>query len=291
MLKRILIYLKEMFPLSSFIGSILTAIAVQLIYLRLFDIKHPAIVPLVLPGLVLTSISLLIRIMDEFKDYQDDLTNFPNRPLPSGRVFKKDLHFLAGVCVFIVLFLSLTSLKLVLWSFITLGFTFLMLKWFFIENLMRKSLPLAFLSHHPIVLFNFAYLLIACSEVDPRVDLSKVLYILPICFMFTNWEITRKIRSPEQETAYTTYSKIWGPRFAISMAIVIQLIFTSTVFLIMNKLETSFWIQCLFAITQLILIFPSLKFLVTLKMPRPLKNSSEAQILVVVMTLLTAALL
>jgi hypothetical protein len=39
------------------------------------------------------------------------------------------------------------------------------------------------------------------------------------------------------------------------------------------------------------MIFPSFKFLVTLKMPRPLKNSSEAQILVIVMTLLTAALL
>jgi 4-hydroxybenzoate polyprenyltransferase len=291
MLKRISIYLKEMFPLSSFIGSILTAIAVQLIYLRLFEIKNPPLIPLVLPGLVLTSISLLIRIMDEFKDYQDDLTNFPNRPLPSGRVFKKDLLWLAGFCIFIVLFLSLTSLKLVLWSFITLGFTFLMLKWFFIENVMRKSLPLAFLSHHPIVLFNFTYLLIACSEVDPRVDLSKVFYILPICLIFTNWELTRKIRAPEQETAYTTYSKIWGPRFAISITIVIQLVFTSTVFLILKKLESHFWILCFFAITQLFLIFPSLKFLVTLKMPRPLKNSSEAQILVIVMTLLTAALL
>lgn len=291
MIKRISIYLKEMFPLSSFIGSILTAVAVQLTYLRLFDIKLPSLFQLILPGLVLTSISLLIRIMDEFKDYQDDLINFPNRPLPSGRVFKKDLHFLAGVCIFIVLLLSLSSLKLLLWSFITLGFTFLMLKWFFIENVMRKSLPLAFLSHHPIVLFNFTYLLIACSEVDPRVDLSKVFYILPICLIFTNWEITRKIRAPEQETSYTTYSKIWGPRFAISIAIMIQLVFTSTVFLILNTLESSFLILCLFAITQLFLIFPSLKFLVTLNMPRPLKNSSEAQILVVVVTLLTAAIL
>lgn len=280
-----------MFPLSSFIGSILTAVAVQLTYLRLFDIKLPSLFQLILPGLVLTSISLLIRIMDEFKDYQDDLINFPNRPLPSGRVFKKDLHFLAGVCIFIVLLLSLSSLKLLLWSFITLGFTFLMLKWFFIENVMRKSLPLAFLSHHPIVLFNFTYLLIACSEVDPRVDLSKVFYILPICLIFTNWEITRKIRAPEQETSYTTYSKIWGPRFAISIAIMIQLVFTSTVFLILNTLESSFLILCLFAMTQLFLIFPSLKFLVTLNMPRPLKNSSEAQILVVVVTLLTAAIL
>lgn len=291
MLKRISIYLKEMFPLSSLIGSILTAIAVQLTYLRLFGIKFPPLMPLLLPGLVLTSISLLIRIMDEFKDYQDDLTNFPNRPLPSGRVYKKDLKWLAGICVFLVLFLSLTSLKLVLWSIVTLGFTFLMLKWFFIENVMRKSLPLAFLSHHPIVLFNFTYLLIACSEIDHRVDLSKVFYILPICLIFTNWEITRKIRSPDQETGYTTYSKIWGPRIAIGIALLLQFVFTMTVFLILKTIGSNFWIQFFFAITQLLMIFPSIKFLVTLKMPRPLKNSSEAQILVIVMTLLTAALL
>jgi 4-hydroxybenzoate polyprenyltransferase len=155
MIKRIAIYLNEMFPLSSFLGSILTALAVQLTYLRLFDAKPSSILPLLVPGLVITFVSLLIRIMDEFKDYDDDLTNFPNRPLPSGRVLKKDLLWLAFFCIFAVIFLSLTSTQLLLWALITLGFTFLMLKWFFIEDIMRKSLPLAFVTHHPIVLFNF----------------------------------------------------------------------------------------------------------------------------------------
>lgn len=291
MLKRIFIYLSEMFPLSSFIGSVLTAVAVQLTYLRLFDSSFKNFFYLFLPALVLTFVSLLIRIMDEFKDYLDDLTNFPNRPLPSGRVQRRDLHWLAGFSVFMILFLSLTSLKLFIWALVTLGFTFLMLKWFFIEPIMRKSLPLAFISHHPIVLFNFTYLLIACSEFDSTVDLSKVFYVLPICLIFTNWEISRKIRSPSEETGYTTYSKIWGPRVAVSLALILQLSFTTTVFVIFKQIETKIWIQMAFALTQLILIFPSLKFLMTLKIGKPLKHSAEAQILVVVMTLLTSALL
>ncbi len=291
MLKRIIIYLSEMFPLSSFIGSVLTAIAVQLVYLRLFGSSFQNFFYLLLPALVLTFVSLLIRIMDEFKDYQDDLTNFPNRPLPSGRVQKRDLQWLAGFSVFMILFLSLTSLKLFIWALVTLGFTFLMLKWFFIEPMMRKSLPLAFISHHPIVLFNFTYLLIACSEFDSRVDLSKVFYVLPICLIFTNWEISRKIRAPYEETGYTTYSKIWGPRVAISLALILQLAFTATVLIIFQHLLTKIWIQIAFALTQIILIFPSLKFLITLKIGKPLKQSAEAQILVVVITLLTSALL
>ena len=209
MLKRIGIYLNEMFPLSAFVGSILTAIAVQLTYLRLYDLKPNSIFQLVVPALVLTAVSLLIRVMDEFKDYQDDLNNFPDRPLPSGRVLKNDLIVLGYICVMLILFLSMTSSKLLIWGLITLLFTGLMLKWFFIEAMMRKSLPLAFITHHPIVLFNFIYLLIACTQMNSAATFEKAIYILPVCLIFTNWEIVRKIRAPEQETAYTTYSKIF----------------------------------------------------------------------------------
>ncbi len=291
MIKRIGIYLNEMFPLSAFLGSILTAVAIQLTYLRLFDIRIESYLPLIIPALVLTCISLLIRIMDEFKDYQDDLLNFPNRPLPSGKVNRKDLLSLGIFCVMVVIFLSMTSMPLLLWGLATLVFSGLMLKWFFIEDIMRKNLPLAFITHHPIVLFNFVYLIIACMQMDPRVTFEKAFYILPICLIFTNWEIVRKIRAPEQETDYTTYSKILGPRTAILIAILLQLIFITSVFVIFQKLETLTWIRLLFGLVQLLLVAPSVYFLVTLKLNRSLKPYAEAQILVIVGTLLTAALL
>ena len=291
MIKRLAIYLNEMFPLSAILGSIFTAVAVQLTYLRLYDLRPVSIWHLILPGVVLTCISLLIRIMDEFKDYQDDLTNFPGRPLPSGRVHKKDLLWLAFFCVMSVIFLSMTSMKLLVWAFITLGFTFLMLKWFFIEASMRKSLPLAFVSHHPIVLFNFIYLMIACMQMNPSVNLEKALYILPLCLIFTNWEVVRKIRAPEQETGYTTYSKIIGPRPAILIALFLQFVFTATVLVIFNAFNTALLVQGSFLLMQLGFMAPSMYFLVTLKLPRPLKPYAEGQILTVVAFLLVAALL
>lgn len=291
MFKRIAIYLNEMFPLTAILGSVITAIAVQLTYLRLFDIRPETALPLIVPALVLTSVSLLIRIMDEFKDYQDDLTNFPERPLPSGRVHKKDLLGLGIFCVMLILFLSMTSTRLLIWAIITLCFSFLMLKWFFIESIMRKSLPLAFITHHPIVLFNFVYLLIACTQMNPSVNFGKALYILPVCLIFTNWEIARKIRAPEQETSYTTYSKIWGPRPAALVALALQSIFIAAVLIIFDALNTNMILRASFIAVQLALIFPTIQFLFTLKLKRPLKPLAETQILVVVLTLLIAALI
>ncbi len=280
-----------MFPLSSFVGSILTAVAVQLTYLRLYGLRPVSIFHLIVPALVLTAVSLLIRVMDEFKDYQDDLSNFPDRPLPSGRVHKKDLIALGYFCVMLILFLSMTSSRLLIWSIYTLAFTGLMLKWFFIESIMRKSLPLAFITHHPIVLFNFIYLLIACMQMNSKVTWDKAIYILPVCLIFTNWEIVRKIRAPQQETSYTTYSKILGPRPAILIALVLQFIFAGTVYNIFEMLDSSWVLRSVFLGLQIILISPSLYFLLSLKLRRPLKPFAEAQILVVVISLLVASLL
>ncbi|HXH74642.1 MAG TPA: hypothetical protein VNJ08_06730 [Bacteriovoracaceae bacterium] len=289
--KRIFIYLNEMFPITAILGSIVSAIAVQLVYLRLYDVRPGWGLPLFLPALVLTFISLLIRIMDEFKDYEDDLINFPTRPLPSGKVRKTDLMALGIFCIIMVIFLSSTSMPLLIWSLITLFFTFLMLKWFFVEYMMRKSLPLAFITHHPIVIFNFVYLIIACVQLDARVGWGKWGYVIPLCLIYTNWEVMRKIRAPDKETSYTTYSKIMGASPAIILALVIQFIFNFAVMNIFFKLGTPWFVRIVFLLVQFALMYPSIKFLITLKLKTPLKPNAEGQILVVVGFLLAAALL
>jgi hypothetical protein len=135
------------------------------------------------------------------------------------------------------------------------------------------------------------YLMIACMQMYPGVDLRQAYKILPIVLMFTNWELVRKIRSPQQETAYTTYSKIMGPRLAAAVAIALQLIFISTVLLIFRELHKPLWLVASFSLLQLLLLAPSVYFLLSLRLPRPLKPMAEAQILLVVGGLLVAAML
>jgi hypothetical protein len=43
-------------------------------------------------------------------------------------------------------------------------------------------------------------------------------YIVQIWSALFSWEIARKIRSPEEETAYVTYSRILGPAGAVALA-------------------------------------------------------------------------
>ena len=291
MLKRLGLYLNEMFPVTSFLGTMLTAFAFQLTYLRLFGLPAQFHMQMLLSGIVITSVTLLIRVMDEFKDYQDDLTNYPNRPLPSGRVYRSDLKSLAGLCVALVIVLSLTSKNLFLFALLTLGYTVLMLKWFFIETKMRKSLPLAFISHHPIVLFNVVYLILGMIETFPELNWSKLLMVLPIALIFTNWEISRKIRMPKNETAYTTYSQIWGPRVAISISLLLQLTYTSVVFVIFTHLGTPLFLKMVFAILMFIMMIPSLRFLWNLELKDPLKTYAESQILLILGLIIAACFL
>ncbi len=280
-----------MFPWTSVLGTYLTAYSIQFIYLRLYGLRPELKLEYFKAGVVLTAVTLLIRVMDEFKDYPDDLINYPHRPLPSGRVERFDLKFVGWLCVIQIIGMSLSSVDLLIWSLVTLGYTGLMLKWFFIEEKMRKSLPLAFISHHPIILFNFVYLIKTCLYVHPEMDWSKAYLVLPICLIFTNWELVRKIRAPEQETTYVTYSQIFGPRPAITISLIIQLIFNLSVIHIFALIGTPVFFIIAFIFLQSFLLIPSVRFLWSLKLPAPLKPTAETQILLVMISLLIAAYL
>lgn len=291
MMSRLLIYLSEMFPLSNFVGTMLTAITIQLVALKLSGIPATWDVKLILPGIVLTCFSLLIRVMDEFKDYDDDLKNFPHRPLPSGRVLKSDLHILGWMTVVISMFFSSLSLLTCLAAFGVLVYSFLMLKWFFIEKTIRKSLPLALLSHHPVVFLHSVYLLISLMSWNPDFHWEQSVLVIPLLFIFTNWEFSRKIRMPEEETAYTTYSKIWGPRVAIVAALSTQLLAQFAVFSIFFRNHVPTLFIGIYSFIYLMLLYPYLKFLFKLKLDSPLKKAAESQILFVIGALLISVFL
>lgn len=285
-----MVYLSEMFPITSFLGTLLTAFAIQLVYLRLFGIPAQYHYQMLLSGIVITAVTLLIRIMDELKDYEDDKKNFPDRPLPSGRVLLGDLKVLAAICIAAILLPGFSSKTLLLFGFFTFIYTVLMYKWFFIEGIMRKNLPLAFITHHPIVIINILYLLLGLS-VSFSVDMSKAFLVLPISLIFTNWEIARKIRMPQDETSYTTYSKIFGPRPAMLVSILLQAIYTVAVFVIFSQLDSPLYLKVVFAVVMCLFFIPSFRFLFTLTLKSPLKNNAEGQILTVIGFLLAASLI
>ncbi len=282
MLKRIFYYLSQMYPLSSWLGTFLTGFMVLTLSWRLgrgdesfewFTLVGPA---------ALCFFSLLLRVKDEFKDYEDDLRNFPQRPLPSGKVTKRDLKFLGWFCVVAALGLSAWDEEVFAMACGVLIYSYLMLKWFFREEQMRASLPLAFLTHHPVVLLHFGYLIAVNQTTAYAVTPWQRLALMPLALIMTNWEICRKLRHPKDETAYTTYSKLWGYRRAGTIALILNAAIAATAVSTLLSIGVAWYWALLYLTGHLFLAWPLVQYLQAKKLGRPMKDWAEYLILWVV---------
>jgi 4-hydroxybenzoate polyprenyltransferase len=171
-----------------------------------------------LGAFTLASFTLLLRIFDEFKDYEHDVRLFPDRPLPSGRVTKADLKVMGWSLVAVMVLLNVTLGKGLIGFAILMAFGYLMLKFFFLPDLHRGSLLLTLATHNPVAFFTHLYVLGVFMQ-DHRQGLDGIpagawLGILMFWGLIFSWETARKIRSPEEETDYVTYSQVFGTRRA-----------------------------------------------------------------------------
>jgi 4-hydroxybenzoate polyprenyltransferase len=168
---------------------------------------------------------LLLRIMDELKDIEADSTHFPGRPVPRGDVHPSDLKVL-GLCVTGSLFLlNLFFTHVTVMFLAVFCYACLMFKYFFLRGVISNNLLLALATHNPISYLLFLY--IAClyrENVASQMDFPRVL-VFGLVYLFSSmaWEIARKIRYPEQETSYQTYSKILGIQRVLLILILLSL--------------------------------------------------------------------
>jgi 4-hydroxybenzoate polyprenyltransferase len=170
---------------------------------------------------------LILRLMDELKDKEIDLKLFPGRPVPSGRVAAADIKrtLLGAILVYLVAHLLAPK---ALWSALAvLGYAFLMFKRFFAAEALRKSLILTLVTHNPIVPLMLAHGLIIFA-VEHGLAIKELGWDLMFPFIVMlwlpqlAWELARKIRSAEEETAYVTYSRLFGYVGATVLAAALQ---------------------------------------------------------------------
>jgi hypothetical protein len=186
-----------------------------LILAKVFFLRDVSGLELVAGGISMVLFNLLLRVFDELKDFESDKIHFPNRPLVSGKITHGDLYQLIGLLVCLLTILQVPFLlRPVFPMFLAvMFFSYLMLKWFFAKEKISGSLPLAFLTHHPIVFLHQLYTLSFFTPVElapPRV----LLFLAGVALCATCWEISRKMRGTTEEDRYTTYTKIWGVRGA-----------------------------------------------------------------------------
>ncbi len=227
--RRMRVYLGEMFPVPL---RLLMAVLLYASFARVLARVHqwplaPTLRELVLGSGSVFATMLVLRLMDELKDAEVDRRLFAWRPLPSGRVLESDLR-LALALVSAVFVAAHLGQGLALWTALgVLGYATLMRRWFFLPEVMRPRLLLTLATHNPVIPVLLLHLVVIAAEARGRglADLDGGA-LLPVIVIYWApvfaWEIARKIRSPGEEDAYVTYSRLFGPAGAVLLVAAAQ---------------------------------------------------------------------
>lgn len=214
MLKRLHIYFKEMYPIIPrlILGWIIFGEIYFIVLLNSGVTRFQIGVQEIIGGFTVFSFLLWLRIADDFKDYELDCRLFAHRPLPSGRVKKKDLAVFVSILIAVTVALNVIFMNN-FWFFLFLYvYGTLMSLWFFHKKKIQKSLPLALVTHNPVQMIMNVYIIsFTCIKYGlSAFTLTNFLAAWTLYFPALIWEVSRKIRAPKDETEYVTYSKLFG---------------------------------------------------------------------------------
>lgn len=214
MLKRLWLYQRERFPLlamgtlSLLLGSAATMFSALA---RGADVPQAGAVAAAAASALLVFVQM--RVLDEFKDFEDDARYRPYRPVPRGLVTLGELRWVLAAASAGQIAIALAVDTRLLWLLAALwGYLLLMTVEFFARSWLRSHAFAYFASHIPfgglIALYATAF------EWLPRAaDPHPALALLALAALFDTsmLEIGRKIRSPrDEEAGVVTYSSAWG---------------------------------------------------------------------------------
>ena len=216
-------YLAERFPLGSYATLILLFLSAgHLSAQHLAGVDKLWITPRAAVGFVVVLLAFLVlRFLDEFKDYETDRAIHPERLVSRGVIRLRELGVAAVVCALIMVGVSaLLGWQVLAWCGAVLGMLILLWREFFIPKLLGRSYAVFAAAHqllHPaLVGFCFA------TWVAPTGKALAVggCYSLFAAFSFLAFDVGRKLVPPELEReGWETYSQRYGMRPATYLAL------------------------------------------------------------------------
>ncbi len=241
MLKRLNIYFKEMYPIIPrlALGAMVFLEIYFIVLLNSGVTDFQLGIQEIVCGFTVFSFLCWLRIADDFKDYELDCRLFAHRPLPSGRVKKKDLAIFVTILIVVTLLLNLIFMNNFLFCLFLYTYGSLMAIWFFQKHKIQKSLPLALVTHNPVQMIMNIYIIsftVIKYDIAPF-SLTNILAAFTLYFPALIWEVTRKIRAPQDETEYVTYSKLFGYKKSTNFALFVTLIDIVTNFILVWNLN------------------------------------------------------
>ena len=245
MLKRLYVYFKERYPIFSRIGvGIIIFCEIYFIILLNNGVTWETIAPKLgiqeaIGAFTVFAFLMWLRVADDLKDYETDKKLFPERPLPSGRVKIKDVMVACTIVQAIAVALNLIFMNNRIFFVILYIYGYLMSKWFFQRSKIQPSLPLALVTHNPVQAIVNLYIIsftVIKYGIQP-VSFINIMALFTLYFPALIWEISRKIRAPKDENAYTTYSKLFGYKKATKFVMFVTLIDIVTNFILVWNLN------------------------------------------------------
>jgi 4-hydroxybenzoate polyprenyltransferase len=200
--------------------------------------------------LAVVAVFLHLRIFDDHKDYQADCRYFPQRVLQRGAVSLRDLKWLLALALAVEVAAGALRGPGALVSVLAVqAYSVLMLKEFFCRDWLRRRF-LLYASTHMLILplLALAVWSFATGMFPWQAPGWYWLYsLVGFCVAF-NWEVSRKIRAPEDEIdGVETYTRLFGTYGAAYLVLAIRLIDTALVALVGIHLHASGWFYAILA--------------------------------------------
>ena len=185
-----------------------------------------------------------LRVFDEHKDFAEDCVHYPQRVLQSGLITLRDLKVLGGAAIALEIVLSALRgpAAVAAWA-VAFVFSVLMLKEFFARDWLKRHFLVYAVSHLLVMPFlSLAVFSFATGRWPWEAPFWFWMYAWVGFFVTFNWEVSRKIRAPEDEIeGVETYTRIFGTYGAAYLVLLLRVIDTGLVALVGWHLGLSPW--------------------------------------------------
>ncbi len=228
--ERLLAYSKQRFPLVEH-GVMITVYVLSNLFVA--QALEPGLETMSVGITTLSAIAVVflfflhLRVFDEHKDYDADVEFHGERVLQRGVITLTHLKVVGALAItaqFAICMMHSTAAGAA-WL-IAFGYSLIMLKEFFCREWLEARFLLYAISHLLVMpLLALVVYSLATGNMPWQAPGWYYLYALLGFFVMFNWEISRKIRAPEDEVdGIQTYTKVFGTKGAAKVLIGLRVV-------------------------------------------------------------------
>ncbi len=202
--RRLKAYLDERFPLGSHVSMVVIYFLANQFLAQVLGRPGEALRVgwFTLVGMVFLFCTFFhLRVFDEHKDYELDVRHYPDRVLSRGWIRLRHLKWLAAAAITVeFLCASWSGWPAVMAVTVTIGFSVVMLYEFFVPRWLRAHF-IVYAIAHMLIMPLMTATIFSFTMRRPFWEAPWLFwaYAAADFFAFANWEISRKIRMPEDE--------------------------------------------------------------------------------------------